>query len=321
MTSGIANGERESFRRFLYEQGRQPSTIASYVEEVEKFSGRGTFSSREDILSHKQYLLDQGRKAATINKFLNAMTAYNDFLMAQGELDRRWIYWSDRIKVAQGSHQVDVLTEKEVLRLHQAIPRLSYRNQALIHLLLYAGLRASELVELRLWQIDWIGRSIEVHGKGDKVREVPLTLRCLCQYVEEDRKRHRQAVESPYIFLSQRGGRLTRGGLSDVLRALDTNVGRHLYPHLFHHTFATRLTQKHVDITFIYFKKKDKVTYHRLEHEIEKLFLVIWFNSTQCAVHKSIASKQKGNWIVIKQFAILIKLLKKEKNGNGILII
>ncbi|MCT4794807.1 tyrosine-type recombinase/integrase [Exiguobacterium alkaliphilum] len=254
MISGIANGERESFRRFLYEQGRQPSTIASYVAEVEKFSGRGTFSSREDILSYKQWLLDQGRKAATINKFLNAMTAYNDFLMAQGKLDRRWIYWSDRIKVAQGSHQVDVLTEEEFRRVQQVLPSLSYRNQSLIHLLLYAGLRASELVELRLWQIDWIGRSIEVHGKGDKVREVPLredTLRCIRQYVEEDRKKHRQAVESPYVFLSQRGERLTRGGLSDVLRALDTNVGRHLYPHLFRHTFATRLTQKHVDITVI----------------------------------------------------------------------
>ena len=254
MTSGMANGERESFRRFLYEQGRQPSTIASYVAEVEKFSKSGTFSSREDILSYKQHLLDQGRKAATINKFLNAMTAYNDFLMAQGELDRRWIYWSDRIKVAQGSHQVDVLTEKEVLRLHQAIPRLSYRNQALIHLLLYAGLRASELVELRLWQIDWIGRSMEVHGKGDKVREVPLREDTLCRirrYVEEDRKKHRQALESPYVFLSQRGERLTRGGLLDILKTLDDTVGRHLYPHLFRHTFATRLTQKHVDITVI----------------------------------------------------------------------
>lgn len=96
MTSGIANGERESFRRFLYEQGRQPITIASYVAEVEKFSGQGTFSSQNDILAHKQHLLDEGRKEATINKFLNAMTAYNDFLMAQGKLDRRWIYWSDR---------------------------------------------------------------------------------------------------------------------------------------------------------------------------------------------------------------------------------
>ncbi|KOP30358.1 hypothetical protein ADM98_16135 [Exiguobacterium sp. BMC-KP] len=254
MTSGIANGENESFRRFLYEQGRQPSTIASYVAEVEKFSGRGTFSSREDILSYKQHLLDQGRKAATINKFLNAMTAYNDFLMAKGKLDRRWIYWSDRIKVAQGSHQVDVLTEKEVLCLQQVLPSLSFRNQALIHLLLYAGLRASELVELRLWQIDWIGRSIEVHGKGDKVREVPLredTLRRIRQYVEEDRTKHRHALESPYVFLSQRGERLTRGGLLDILKTLDDTVGRHLYPHLFRHTFATRLTQKHVDITVI----------------------------------------------------------------------
>lgn len=144
--------------------------------------------------------------------------------------------------------------KEEFRRVQQVLPSLSYRNQSLIHLLLYAGLRASELVELRLWQIDWIGQSIEVHGKGDKVREVPLridTLRCLRQYVEEDRTKHRQAVMSPYIFLSQRGERLTRGGLSDVLRALDTNVGRHLYPHLFRHTFATRLTQKHVDITVI----------------------------------------------------------------------
>ncbi len=254
MTSGIANGERESFRRFLYEQGRQPSTIASYVAEVEKFSGRGTFSSRDDILSHKQHLLDQGRKAATINKFLNAMTAYNDFLMAQGKLDRRWIYWSDRIKVAQGSHQVDVLTEEEFRRIQQVLPSLSFRNQSLIHLLLYAGLRASELVELRMGQIDWIGRNIEVHGKGDKVREVPLredTLERIREYIEKERIEHRLADTSPFVFLSQRGVSLTRGGLADILSTLDEVVGRHLYPHLFRHTFATRLTQKHIDITII----------------------------------------------------------------------
>ena len=254
MRSGIANGEKESFRRFLYEQGRQPNTIASYVAEVEKFSGRGTFSSREDILSHKQHLLDQGRKAATINKFLNAMTAYNDFLMAQGKLDRRWIYWSDRIKVAQGSHQVDVLTEEEFRRVQQVLPSLSFRNQSLIHLLLYAGLRASELVELRMGQIDWIGRSIEVHGKGDKVREVPLredTLERIREYIEKERIGHRLADTSPFVFLSQRGVCLTRGGLADILSTLDETVGRHLYPHLFRHTFATRLTQKHIDITII----------------------------------------------------------------------
>lgn len=254
MTSGIENGERESFRRFLYEQGRQTSTIASYVAEVEKFSGRGTFSSREDILSHKQWLLDQGRKAATINKFLNAMTAYNDFLMAKGKLDRRWIYWSDRIKVAQGSHQVDVLTEEEFRRIQQVLPSLSYRNQSLIHLLLYAGLRASELVELRMGQIDWIGRNIEVHGKGDKVREVPLredTLERIREYIEKERIEHRLADTSPFVFLSQRGVSLTRGGLADILSTLDEVVGRHLYPHLFRHTFATRLTQKHIDITII----------------------------------------------------------------------
>lgn len=254
MRSGIANGEKESFRRFLYEQGRQPSTIDSYVAEVEKFSGQGTFSSREDILSHKQHLLDQGRKAATINKFLNAMTAYNDFLMAQGKLDRRWIYWSDRIKVAQGSHQVDVLTEEEFRRVQQVLPSLSFRNQSLIHLLLYAGLRASELVELRMGQIDWIGRSIEVHGKGDKVREVPLredTLERIREYIEKERIKHRLADTSPFVFLSQRGACLTRGGLADILSTLDDTVGRHLYPHLFRHTFATRLTQKHIDITII----------------------------------------------------------------------
>ncbi len=108
----------------------------------------------------------------------------------------------------KGSHQVDVLTEEEFRRIQQVLPSLSFRNKSLIHLLLYAGLRASELVELRMGQIDWIGRNIEVHGKGDKVREVPLredTLRCIRQYVEEDKKKHRQAVESPYIFLSQRG--------------------------------------------------------------------------------------------------------------------
>ncbi|MCQ4089129.1 tyrosine-type recombinase/integrase [Exiguobacterium sp. LL15] len=254
MTSGIENGGNESFRRFLYEQGRQPSTIASYVAEVEKFSGRGTFSSRDDILSHKQHLLDQGRKAATINKFLNAMTAYNDFLMAQGKLDRRWIYWSDRIKVAQGSHQVDVLTEEEFRRVQQVLPSLSYRNQSLIHLLLYAGLRASELVELRMGQIDLIGRNIEVHGKGDKVRKVPLredTLERIREYIEKERIEHRLADTSPFVFLSQRGVSLTGGGLADILSTLDEVVGRHLYPHLFRHTFATRLTQKHIDITII----------------------------------------------------------------------
>jgi integrase/recombinase XerD len=83
----------------------------------------------------------------------------------------------DRVAIASGSeHQVEVLTEGQVDKLlfHLEQPVVSLRNRLIAYLLLYTGVRVSELVNIKLNDIDVLTQTLTVRGKGGKVREISL---------------------------------------------------------------------------------------------------------------------------------------------------
>jgi integrase/recombinase XerD len=174
----------EPFEQYLLESGLAPATIASYMTDVKLFYHAlqkpvtACDVTRFDVLSYKQQLLDQRTAVATINKKVNSLQAFNQFLNVKGA--RKEVFISlrkDKIKVAAGSEdEVEVLTEAETNRLLAYLEQTGHRlrNRLIIHLLLYTGLRVSELCAVKLADVDRLGATIRVIGKGGTYREVPL---------------------------------------------------------------------------------------------------------------------------------------------------
>jgi integrase/recombinase XerD len=256
------------FSTWLHEEGRSLKTIESYVGDVKGFQtflAERTTGETEDqpitrysIVRFKQYLVENKFAISTINKKINSLKVYNDFLRIKGIVDETYVFpKKDRVKVAMGSEsEVQVLTEEQTEKLLFYVEnrqKVSLRNRLIIYLLLYTGVRVSELVSICMKDIDYLTNTLSVCGKGGKIREIGLrqdVIESIKSYMKEERSKS-SFRDSPYLLLSQRSEKLHRDAVNNWLTKVSKELGFHMHPHLFRHTFATRLIHKGVEITTV----------------------------------------------------------------------
>jgi integrase/recombinase XerD len=127
------------------------------------------------------------------------------------------------------------------------------RDHAMLDLLYATGLRVSELIKLRVADLDEYQGIVRVMGKGGKQRLVPVGKAALAA-IEEYRVQQREQLldgrVSPFLFVTARGTAMTRQGFWKLLRGHGKQAGifRSLSPHVLRHTFATHLLEGGADL-------------------------------------------------------------------------
>ncbi len=280
-----------AFIAHLQTQDRSPHTIAAYRNDVAAFFawletqlGRGEATPRPltpmevttfDIQKYRDALEDAGRQPAGVNRRLAALRVFFAWAIEAGHASANPV---QRVKgVKQEARTPKALTSQEVYRLQREAaaqrqlaqakagadtsPTLvdALRDEALLNLLLYTGLRVSECADLRVTDVVLNGKDSQVivrAGKGRKYREVPLhkTARQALEAYLAVRPDGRGAGKpgqdepGPYLFLGQRG-RLGTRGIQFRITALAeaagvARPGFAVTPHVLRHTFATRLLRE-----------------------------------------------------------------------------
>lgn len=130
---------------------------------------------------------------------------------------------------------------------------LGGRDQTMLELLYASGLRVSELVMLKLHEINFQGNYLTVKGKGAKVRAVPFGQWArdrLMVYLNADRPRLLKGCASPFVFINRSGKPLTRQGFWKLIRryALLAGIDKRVTPHTLRHSFATHLLEGGADL-------------------------------------------------------------------------
>lgn len=255
----------DDFTQWLFEEGKAMKTIQSYTNDVKGFQSylQGRLKdipvlSRFSFVRYKEHLLKENYAVSTINKKINSLKVYNDFLRAKGMVNETFIQLKrDRIKIAAGSEDsVDALSEEQVEQLLFYVEnrnKVSTRNKLIVYLLLYTGVRVSELIGIKIADIDFLTNQLIVIGKGGKRREIGLrqdVLQLVREYMKEERS---ESVfsHSEYLLVSQRAEKMHRDAVRDWLAKISNELGFHLYPHLFRRTLLTRLIQKGVSLTTV----------------------------------------------------------------------
>jgi integrase/recombinase XerD len=123
---------------------------------------------------------------------------------------------------------------------------IALRDRALLELMYACGLRASEVVDLELSQIDLDEGLLRARGKGSKERLVPigrLAVRAVASYLRGGRPKLVGARMEARVFVNFRGGPLTRQGLYKIVQrhARAAGLAGRMSPHTLRHTFATHL--------------------------------------------------------------------------------
>lgn len=159
-----------------------------------------------------------------------------------------------------GLYLPDTLTLSDINKMIDAIDihsDLGKRNHCIIEVLYGCGLRVSELIEIKISNINFKENYIAIHGKGDKTRFVPLakfTADLLQCYMKDTRVKNKCNKKfEDYLFLNSRGTSMSRVIVFLIIKELTDKAGinKKISPHTFRHSFATHLLQNGADLRFI----------------------------------------------------------------------
>ena len=247
----------EKYLTQLMGMGKSPATIKTYKLQLKKFFGwmaetEGTLDPKgigtADVSEYRNYLQELGKKPATVNTARAVLEAFCAWMVEEGYMSRNPV--TKVRKVEQVQEPPKWLTRSERAKLLRVIEKeKDMRNTAIIHVLLFTGIRASELISLKHDDIlikDHKGTLVVRQGKGNKRRTVPIerdTREWLGRYMTEVH------ITGKWLFPSQRGEQLTYIGLYQLCQTIGDKAGlEDLTPHVLRHTYCHDLITRHVDI-------------------------------------------------------------------------
>lgn len=189
---------------------------------------------------------------------LVALRVFFRFLTQRGWVDRDEA--EGLVAPKLGRHLPKVLREEDFESVIESIDErqhLGQRDRAIIELFYSSGLRLSEMASIAVDQVNLEERMLRVTGKGAKTRLVPFGKRAkqaLMDYLERERPGLCTPKSGPEVFLSQRGQKLTRQRIWQMLKERAAQAGldpKVLHPHVLRHSFATHLLGNGADLRVI----------------------------------------------------------------------
>jgi integrase/recombinase XerD len=191
----------------------------------------------------QRYRKEKGISASGVNRHIKVLKIFFKFLVREGIIEENPARNISMIRT--GNKRIETFTPSQVLRMLEVARRnrsfTGLRDYLLIHILYDTGLRISELLNLRLQDIDFENRTFHVVGKGKKERLVPfgrMSFEILKEYLEVKRSIF---GENEYVFLTRDGKRLSRRQASKNIERIGRRAGIkgvRISPHTFRHSFA-----------------------------------------------------------------------------------
>ena len=242
-------------------------TVDSYEADIEKFY---RFLLKEDMKADdvdliviRNFLTEElmsGNSKRSCKRRLCALKNYYAYLVKIKQIETNPFNYVISPKIDKTYPRILYQNQIEELLAEnkKRVDHLMLRDQAILEVLYYSGIRASELVGIELPDVNIRSRMIRVLGKGNKERLVPFTSECaktLDDYIKKCRPllaSHNEQI-SIALFLNNNGKPLTTRGLEYILKSIEDKIGVSLglHPHLLRHTFATHLLENGADLRVI----------------------------------------------------------------------
>lgn len=258
----------KDFENFLrFERNFSDNTLDAYLRDIKKLSAHAindldNTSPLEITFDNIQEFLFQLSKEKfserTQARWVSSIKAFFKYLLDDEMRQDNPAALLEGPKL--GLYLPDTLSFSDVERIINAIDistDLGRRNHCMIEVLYGCGLRVSELIDLRISNINFKELYLKVDGKGDKSRFVPLakfTAKMIKDYINEVRSKYK--INKRYediLFLNSRGSAMSRVIVFIIIKELTEKAGinKKISPHTFRHSFATHLLQNGADLRYI----------------------------------------------------------------------
>ena len=248
------------------ERGLAQNTILAYGRDLRRFAAflrkrqkrRLEDVTREDVVDFLSSLYKEKLDSRSVARFLVSMRGFYKFAMQEGAVtvDPTENLESPKIRNSLPTYlRVDEITK--LLEAPDLTTPIGLRDRAMLEVLYSTGLRVSELLNLRMPDINMRVGCVRCIGKGDKERLVPIgrkAIEAVQQYLERSRPKFARPSSPPphnnVLFLTRIGRRLSRVAIWKILHDYGVRLGLRgrLTPHKLRHSFATHLLEGGADL-------------------------------------------------------------------------
>ena len=254
-------------RHLAIERGLSKNTLSAYKADLAKyreFLDQNSFSelsiTRAQLSDFLQWLNSQNLKAASSARILAAVRGYQKYLLLE---NLRTDDPSQQVKSPKLPKRLPkALTQSQVMALlaasgpepdDETADVLRLRNRAILELMYSSGCRVSEVAQLDLDEMVQ-GGWVRIRGKGSKERLVPVgsfARRAIDAYLIRSRPLLAAKAGGPALFLNQRGSRLSRQSIWEIIQSAGEGCGLSVSPHSLRHSFATHLIEGGADVRVV----------------------------------------------------------------------
>jgi integrase/recombinase XerD len=253
----------ETFLNYLsVERGLSRNTIISYKEDLNYYTGflmrhnidALSKTTKNNITNFMLSQKDKGISANSIARRLAAIRVFYRFLVRERILKadptslidspKLWKKIPDTLSL----NEVDALLSQPNIKDKQGI-----RDKAILETFYATGMRVSEVVNLKLDNINLEVGFLRCIGKGNKERVIPLgkkAINSLARYLKNSRLHLLKQKESEFLFLNRSGKKISRQSLWKIIKryAREARIKKPIRPHILRHSFATHLLERGADL-------------------------------------------------------------------------
>lgn len=244
-----------------YERKYSLKTIESSKNDLELFF----VYCRENNLDYKNLNMDKTRgylkyldklnyKNTSISRMLSSLRGFYRYLMIKKEVSVNYFkLLSNPKKVKKVPNYLQYDEFEKIIRSIPCDTALGKRNSLIMELLYATGIRVSELVNIKLKDMEMQENSIRIIGKGNKERIVyygEYAKNALKDYLDNARSELLKKKNSDYLLVNHLGNKLTTAGIRDILEKIVklASIKHKISPHTLRHTFATHLLSEGADL-------------------------------------------------------------------------
>lgn len=206
---------------------------------------------KKDVFNYLIFLSKKKLKPSSLRRKISAIRSFYKFLireeLIQIDPTQDLVFPKNEKKLPQ------VLTVEEIEKLINAIDNKTLKGKrdiAIIELLYSSGLRVSEIINLKVSDLDFENNYLKCFGKGSKERIVPFGELAKTYIIDYLKERRKLKIDSELLFVNKRGEKLLRQQINNLLikYSKKAKLKKRVHPHMLRHSFATHLLERGADL-------------------------------------------------------------------------
>ena len=258
---------KEAFREYLQlEKNYSPHTVLAYWNDIVSFESFNSLHFGQHDIDQANYsqirswivsLVDAHVSNVSVNRKMASLKAYYKFLLKTKQIEASPLLKHKSLKTPK---KIQIpFSEKEVdavlLFMQNPVGFEAVRDKLIVDLLYTTGMRRTELIHLKLANVNFGSSTIKVLGKRNKERIIPILPVINCQFESYLKERNglENIIDDEYFFLSKKGVKINESFVYRLINSYFSTVSEKVKksPHILRHTFATHLLNNGADLNSV----------------------------------------------------------------------